>query len=117
MQLPCAGVVDVFRATGPELIHWLRGKNALCDYLCDNTIAEAESYASGKAWSRVIWDATAIGYLLDGEQKFMRGRAEKRPVPLDDHTYGAPVCDARYWYIWAIDRDALFTDLFACLAR
>ena len=29
VQLPCMGVVSSFATTGPELTHWLKGKNAL----------------------------------------------------------------------------------------
>ena len=41
--LPCMGVVSAFTATGPELEYWLKGKNALCDYLVGNTIGEAKN--------------------------------------------------------------------------
>ncbi|MBQ6892880.1 MAG: nucleoside hydrolase, partial [Clostridia bacterium] len=45
--LPCMGVVSSFTVSRYELEHWLVGKNALCTYLAENTIAAAESYASG----------------------------------------------------------------------
>ena len=54
VQLPCCGVVDRFMTTRYELEHWLGGKNELCDYLVENTIEEAESYAKGTPWTRVI---------------------------------------------------------------
>ena len=45
IQLPCNGVVDRATVTGPELRHWLMGKGPLCEYLAQNAIREAESYA------------------------------------------------------------------------
>ena len=58
--LPCKGVVHAFSTTGPELEHWLRGRNALCDYLIDHTEETADRYASDRVWSRPIWDVTAV---------------------------------------------------------
>ena len=54
VQLPCMGVVSAFTVSKPELEFWLKGKNDLADYLAECTIKEAESYAKGTAWTRVI---------------------------------------------------------------
>lgn len=117
VMLPCCGVVNVFTTTGPELDHWLRGKNALCDYLVQNTVEEAESYARGQAWSRVIWDVTAVAWLLNDGCRFMADRLISTPEPQYDHrwrmTDSAPLCR----YVFTIHRDHLFTDLFGKLAK
>ena len=49
VQLPCMGVVSQFSVSKPELEFWLKGKNPLADYLAENTIKEADSYAKGTA--------------------------------------------------------------------
>lgn len=49
VQLPCEGVVRSFTVSKPELEFWLKGKNDLADYLAENTIKEADSYAKGTA--------------------------------------------------------------------
>lgn len=117
VMLPCFGVVNTFTTTGPELNHWLRGKNALCDYLVQNTVEEAESYARGQAWSRVIWDVTAVAWLLNDGCRFMADRLISTPEPQYDHrwrmTDSAPLCR----YVFTIHRDHLFTDLFGKLAK
>ena len=117
VMLPCMGVVSSFTTTGPELDHWLRGKNELCDYLAQNTIDEANSYAKGKVWSRVIWDVTAIGWLLNDKNRLMLSRLESTPIPQYDHHYSfdprRPLCR----YVYHIHRDELFGDLFAKLTR
>ena len=114
--LPCQGVVSTFSTTAPELNHWLLGKNPLCSYLVQNTVEEAESYAKGTAWSRVIWDVTAVAWLLNDGSRFMADRLISTPMPEYDHrwriTKDAPVCK----YVYAIHRDNLFTDLFTKLA-
>ena len=113
VQLPCAGVVDHLTTTKYELIHWLRGQNPLCDYLCDHTIEEAESYAKGKPWSRVIWDISTIAWLLDEEGKMMQSRPEHSPIcQYDDHYSFDPCRPMNVAYVWRINRDAVFEDLF-----
>ena len=115
--LPCAGVVSTFYTTGPELDYWLRGKNDLCNYLVQHTVDEVNTYAAGKVWSRVIWDVTAVAWLLNDNERFLQTKLIPTPIPEYDHHYGQdfrrPLC--RYTY--AINRDALFGDVFAKLAR
>jgi len=115
IQLPCMGVVSELKTTGPELEYWLRGKNKLCDYLTDNTIAEVQSYAAGTAWSRVIWDISAIAWFLD--DSFMTGCITTSPICEYNNTYTFdnnrhPCFIADY-----ICRDSIFTDLFKTLAK
>lgn len=112
--LPCMGVVSSFIATGPELRHWLSGRSALCDHLVDETIRAAESYAAGRAWSRPIWDVTAVAWLMG--ERFMLDSLIPTPVPQYDHRWSqdprAPLCR----YVYHIRRDALMDDLFRKVA-
>ncbi len=117
VQLPALGVVDHCAATKPELEYWLVGKNPLATYLAENTIAEAESYAKGRPWSRVIWDVAAIGWVLDQAGTMMQDRLERRPIPEYDDHYGFDPGRPFMKYVWAIDRDALFADMFQRLAK
>lgn len=115
VMLPCMGVVSSFATTEYELRTWLSGKSALCDYLVENTVNEANGYAKGKVWSRVIWDVTAVGWLLNDGGKFMMDKLIPTPIPEYDHYYSQdprrPLC----CYVYHIWRDALFGDLFARL--
>ena len=117
VMLPCMGVVSAFTTTGPELEHWLKGKGALCEYLWQQTVEEANRYAAGKPWSRPIWDVTAVGWLLGGEGRLMLSRLEPTPIPQYDHHYSRdprrPLCR----YVYHINRDALMEDLFQKLTR
>ena len=115
VQLPCAGVVDHFTVSRYELEHWLCGKNALCDYLAQNTIREAESYAAGKPWTRVIWDVTAIGWLLNEGGRFMETQLLPSPIPQYDHRYSFDPTRHRIGVVTAIRRDALLENLIASL--
>lgn len=114
--LPCGGVVSTFTTTKPELEYWLAGKNPLADYLAKNAIKEAESYAAGKAWSRVIWDVTAVAWLLNDKDRFLAHYQVPSPVAQYDFRYS---CDPRrhpITYVYQVKRDALMTDLFTKLA-
>lgn len=117
VQLPCVGVVDCFTTSKYELEHWLKGKNALCDYLLKNVVNEAESYAAGKPWTRVIWDVTAVAWLLNDGARFMCDQLIPSPVPEYDRQYA--VNENRHFirYVYKINRDALFEDLFRVLSE
>ena len=113
--LPAQQVVSALATTGHELNHWLRGKNALCDYLVAKTVDEMGSRAEGRAWSRVIWDATTIAWMVDPESKIVLDRLERAPIPEYDHHYGSNPSGHPMRYIYHIKRDALVQDLFARL--
>ena len=117
VMLPCSGVVHACATTGPELNAWLSGKNPLCDYLVRQTVEEAESYAAGKVWSRVIWDVTTVGWLRDKDERMMSSRLIPTPIPQYDHHWSEdprrPLCR----YVYGIQRDVLFSDLFDVLTR
>ena len=115
VQLPCMGVVDILATTEPELRHWLYGKNALCNYLVDHTTREAEGYAKGKPWSRVIWDISAVAWLLDRDGSMVLDRMERRPIPQYDHHYSFSPDRAMVNYVYRIHRDRVFEDLFTRL--
>lgn len=117
VMLPCFGVVSAFTTTEYELKHWLLGKNPLSDYLVQNTVREAESYAAGHVWSRCIWDVTAVGWLLNKDGRLMKDRLIPTPVPEYDHRWQITSQGAPCRYVYYIQRDALFEDLFLHLAR
>lgn len=117
VQLPCMGVVSEIRTTGPELEYWLKGKNPLADYLANNTINEAESYAHGTPWSRIIWDVTAIGWLLNDEYRIMSGELIHRPIPEYDKSFTLDESRPYMYYVAYINRDAIFNDLFKRLLK
>ncbi|MCM1135069.1 MAG: nucleoside hydrolase [Clostridium sp.] len=114
VQLPCMGVVSAFSTTAGELEMFLRGKNKLCDYLVDIVERDGAAESPYKTWSRVIWDVTAVGWLL-GED-FMKDKLTPCPIPQYDHHYSFD-CNRHFMrYVYAINRDALFEDLFGKLA-
>ncbi len=117
IMLPCLGVVSTFTTTGPELDFWLRGKNALCDFLVKNTVDEVKTYAEGKVWSRVLWDVTAVAWLLNDDHRFLHSRLIPTPVPEYDHHWGSAPLNPLCRYVYHVNRDALLGDLFQKLVK
>lgn len=113
--LPCMGVVSAFTTTEPELRHWLKGKNALCDYLYTATANQAVKDSRISCWSRPIWDVTAVAWLLDG--RFMADRLITSPIPTYDFHWADDSRRHLIRYVYHINRDALFEDLFMKLGK
>ena len=115
VQLPCMGVISSFTISESELRKWLIGKNEICDYLAQNTIDEASSYADGKPWTRIIWDVTAIAWLINGN--FFEERLEKSPIPEYDGYYAFNKNNHYIKYIYHVYRDVLVEDLFSKITQ
>ena len=113
VQVPCEGVCTEFHTTIPELEYYLRGKNALCDYLVDIVATYVPNIY---AWSKVIWDVTAVAALARPEGEVMAVRS--RPVLTDDAMWDLSD-DTRdpYIYVSKIWRDPIYADLFQKLSN
>ncbi len=114
VQLPCMGVVSSVTTTKYELQYWLDKKNPLCSYLYQHTVEEAESYAKGKPWSRVIWDVTTIFWFFG---KGFEYKIIAAPTPEYDRTYSFNGNTKKIGYVNYIDRDAVFEKLFETLVK
>lgn len=116
VQLPCGGVVSAFALSKAEILAYLNGKNELCNYLSAHTIQEAEKYAKGTTWTRIIWDVTAVAWLLNDDDRFMTSRIINTYLPNYDHTYSQPIPGNYMTYVYHIKRDELMNDLIDKLA-
>jgi inosine-uridine nucleoside N-ribohydrolase len=117
VQLPCHGVVSEFTVSQYELEHWLGGKSELCDYFIYKIVKKAESYAKGLPWAKPLWDVTAIGWLLNDDDKYMLGRLIQAPIPQYDNTYSDKTHEHKINYIYKIKRNDLMGDLFSKLGE
>lgn len=110
VMLPCMGVVSNFTVSEADLETWLKGKNKISTYLADNTIQEAWRYAKGKPWTRVIWDVTAVAWLVSGD--FFEQRLEPSPIPEYDGYFAHDARRPPIQYVYGVKRDQLAEDLF-----
>lgn len=111
VQLPCQGVVSQFAISKPELNEWLIEKSSLTDYLAKITIEHVEQYDKNPYWSKVIWDVTAVAWLLNDNEKFMKSRLVTAPTPSYDGQYAMIPNNHFINYVYFINRDALMADL------
>lgn len=109
VQLPLNGVVAEFRISRIELEYYLKGKNALCDYLL-NCSLDLMKNAPVYNWSKPLWDVTVVAWLLDS--RFMEDRYEHSPVFEYDLRYGTDCSRHFIKYVYHINRDILFEDMF-----
>lgn len=117
VQLPCMGVVSAFTLSKPEIEYWLLSKNSIADYLGRNSIEAAEKYASGKPWTRCIWDVTAIGWLLNDDGRFMSSRIVPTYLSSYDNKYCIDNNAQPMRYIYHIHRDTLMDDLIKTVTK
>lgn len=115
--VPCTGVVDRFTVSKYELQHWFQSNNAVCDYLCLNTITEAERYAKNKPWTRVIWDVVAVAWLLNNNEQFMQDKLISAPIPEYDLHYAFDETRHLVRYVYHVERDPLLEDLVHALLK
>ena len=112
VQIPCKNVAEHLRTTVPEMAAYVKGRGAIGDYLyrifCDY-------HEDHFAWSKVIWDISAVAYLNDPD--WVPTEVCPSPVLCDDITWGA-VDETRHPCRIATDvrRDQIFGDLFRKLA-
>lgn len=119
VQFPCAGVVHEFYFTKPELEYWLLGKNKLCDYLVSNTVSAVEKneYNKNRPWSRVIWDVTAVGWLMNDNCRFTYEHVIDAVVPTYDYHYEKAQEGHKMKYVYHLKRDNLMEHLIKTLTK
>ena len=114
IQLPCRGVVSSFYVTSLELEYYFKNKNTLSDYLVNITIKEMEER---KMLSKVLWDVTAVAYLLNDNDCFMNSYSIPLTLPTYDYHYSVVNSAHHMQYVYNIKRDELFRDLVKKLTK
>ena len=105
--LPTRPVISHFHTTIPELKYYLEGKNDLSDYLY-NIVLE---YSHGQeAWSKVIWDVTAVAWLIN--PSWVPTHIIHSPILTDQVTYSKDKSRHFIRMAYHVNRDAIFRDLF-----
>lgn len=107
VQLPTIPVTSHLLTTIPEVEHFLKGKGPIADYLCD---IFTDYHSGAYAWSKVIWDISAIAYAI--EPKWFSTEIRHSPILTDQKTYS--VNNTRHFYRVAtsLNRDMIFGDMF-----
>ena len=117
VQLPCKGVVSQFTISKPDLNKWLIGKNKHADYLAKITIEHVEARNKNACWSKPIWDVTAVAYLLNDNNIFMKSRLVTTRIPSYDGYYTVVPNNHLINYVYFINKDELMSDLIKKLTE
>ena len=103
--------------TEADLKAFLYDQNPLADYLARNTVQHMyERKNAGPIWSKPLWDVTAIGWLLNDNERYMRYYEQPVRLPEYNGRYGKPG-EKIIKYVYAINRDVLMTHLIQTLTE
>ncbi len=111
VHIPCQAVAALLQTTVPEIRTWLAGQGAIGDYLVEIFTAHSSDHF---AWSKVIWDISTIGYLLNAA--WVPTDLVHSPILTDQLTYSV---DASRHFIrtaTTVHRDPIFADFFRKVA-
>lgn len=111
--LPCMGVVSHLTVSVAELEKYLKGHNALCDYLADITIKESTAHSQLMCPSRVIWDVATIAWFLD--DAYIQTELMPSPIPTEDGYWAHSGTRHPIRYAYGVNRDLIISRLFEVL--
>ena len=95
-----------------ELEHFLKGKNELCDYLCQRFYNDG---VHGIQERRVIWDISVIAYMLN--KSWFMSEEISCPRIREDSSYELTNNNHKITMINYIDVNKVYTDLFNKLTK
>ncbi|AZN43026.1 nucleoside hydrolase [Paenibacillus albus] len=114
--LPCHSVASHLLTSTYEIDACLRDRNKLGTYFSDLFHGRFERFGRNRpGWSKVLWDVSAIAWLLNEE--WVPSVVRRTPILNPNFTYS--VDDTRHFYKEAIDidRSLVYIDLFEKLSK
>ena len=117
VNITTKNVSEQLRTTTSELAAFIKGKSKIGDYLFEIFVDYAKEHKRdlSKPWSKVIWDISAVAYMVN--PKWIETRAVPSPILKDDLTWGYQADRHKVQVATHVDRDGVFGDLFARLVR
>ncbi len=110
--IPCKNVASNLRTSIYELQHFLKGKNELCDYLCQRFYNDG---VHGIQERRVIWDIGVIAYMINKE--WFDTEKISCPNINDDTSYEMAENNHKITIVNYLNVDKIFKDLFKKLGK
>ena len=111
VQIPVMGVCSHLHTTIPEIERYVQSCGAIGEYLAETVKGYHENHF---AWSKVIWDISAIGYLLD--ERWTPTNLVHSPILTDQGTWSFDNSRHLIRSAHHVHRDPIFRDLFTKLA-
>lgn len=112
VQLACTPVVTHFATTVPEMERYVGGRGPIGDYL----LKIFKDYRKDHfGWSKVLWDMTAIAWLIDG--RWLPSDLVHSPIVTDNYTFSFDESRHLIRTVKFVNRDPIFRDFFTKLAK
>jgi len=109
--IPCHGVASHLHTNPFEIDACLRGKNCLCTYFSDMIRGRFARFGQNKmGWSKVLWDVSAIAWLLN--EQWVPCVVRPTPMLNEDFTYSYEDESHPYKEAMDIQRSEIFMDMF-----
>jgi inosine-uridine nucleoside N-ribohydrolase len=110
VQIPCLGVTSHLLTTVAEMERYVQGRGAIGDYLAEIFKAYHDDHY---AWSKVIWDISTIGYLLN--PAWVPTELVHSPILTDQVTWSVDHSRHLIRSATYVHRDPIYRDLFTKL--
>ena len=111
VHIPCRPVTSHLLTTVPEIESHVAGRGAIGDYLA----GIFRDYTSDPfGWSKIVWDIAATSWVI--EPAWVPTVLEHSPIITDRCTYSRDASRHLVRTAVAVDRDAIFRDVFTKLA-
>lgn len=110
--IPCKNVASNLRTSIYELEHFLKGKNELCDYLCQRFYNDG---VHGIQERRVIWDISVIAYMINRD--WFETQEISCPDINDDTSYEVTKNNHKVTVVNYLNVDKIYKDLFKKLGE
>jgi inosine-uridine nucleoside N-ribohydrolase len=107
IQLPTMSVTSHLLTTVPEVETYLQGKGEIGDYLVQ---IFKDYHSDHYAWSKVIWDISAVAYLVDST--WFNTEVRSTPILTDELTYRFDEARPPYRVATYVHRDPIYQDMF-----
>lgn len=110
VQIPVMGVCSHLHTTIAEIERYVQGRGAIGDFLAETVKGYHEDHF---AWSKVIWDISAVAYLL--EESWTPTNLIHSPILTSEGTWSFDSSRHLIRSAVHVNRDSIFRDLFAKL--
>lgn len=110
--IPCKNVASNLRMSIYELEYFIKGKNELCDYLCQRFYNDG---IHGIQKRRVIWDISAVAYLIN--KRWFETEEISCPNIKNDTSYELTKNNHKITMVKYLNVDKIYKDLFKKLGE
>lgn len=110
--IPCMGVASHLSTSLSEIRAYVKGRGPIGDYLYETYLNCIKDH---RGMTRVIWDLSAIGFLVD--ERWLPSMLVHSPRISDDYRWSFDTSRHFIRYVSFIHRDPLFRDLFDKLPK